>query len=122
MLSPFPVDSSGIQRPLEKFRYEGDALKLLMKVETFKDHKSNAIEFERYAKRSLEAVQGANKKVVDLSDYLNVNSGAVSALREAITLFRKEWGKEDCKLTDEHYVKYGQLLTTTLDMELEGKV
>ena len=79
--------------PLEIFRYEGDALKPLMKVETFKDHKSNAIEFERYAKRSLEAVQGANKKVVDLSDYLNVNSGAVSALREAIALFRKEWNK-----------------------------
>ena len=37
--------------PLEIFRYEGDALKPLMKVETFKDHKSNAIEFERYAIR-----------------------------------------------------------------------
>ena len=39
------MDNKG---PLEKFRYEGDALKPLMKVETFKDYKSNAIEFERY--------------------------------------------------------------------------
>ncbi|MEC7281518.1 MAG: hypothetical protein VXU50_05590, partial [Verrucomicrobiota bacterium] len=95
---------------MEKFRYEGDALKPLMKVETFKDYKSNAIEFEQYAKRALGAIQGANKKVVDLSDYLNLNSGAVSALREAIALFRKEWGKDDRKLTDEHYEKYGHLL------------
>ena len=39
------MDNKG---PLEKFRYEGDALKSPMKVETFKDHKSNAVEFERW--------------------------------------------------------------------------
>ena len=39
--------------PLEKFRYEGDALKPFMKVEASKDHKSNAIEFERFIFRAL---------------------------------------------------------------------
>ena len=34
----------GNKGPLEKFTFEGDALKPLMKVETFKDHKYNAIE------------------------------------------------------------------------------
>ena len=31
-----------------------------------------------------------DKKMVDVSDFLNVNSGAESALREAIALFKKE--------------------------------
>ena len=70
------------ERPLEKFMsYDGDGLKLHTKVETFNSFKSNALDFARYAQRYLGAIQGTDKKMVDVSDFLNVNSGAESALR-----------------------------------------
>lgn len=76
---------------LEAFSHDGEGLKPTTNVDTFdKDHKSNALEFERYAKRILQAIQEANKKVVNLSGYLSINGGAASARHEAPALFEKE--------------------------------
>ena len=94
---------------LRAFVYEGEGLIPPTNVETFKDHRSNVLEFKRYAKRTLEAIQGANKQVVNLSDYLNVNRGAASALREALVLFDKQWNKDDSTLNEEHFGQYARL-------------
>ena len=50
-----------------------------------------------------------NKKVVNLSGYLSMNSGAASALHKALALFEKEWLKPDRKLKDEHFQEYARL-------------
>ena len=55
--------------PLQAFRCGGEGLKHTSKVETSKKYESNVIEYARYVKFRLEAVQGADKQIVDVSEY-----------------------------------------------------
>ena len=48
---------------------EAKGLKHTSKVETSKKYESNVIEYARYVKFRLEAVQGADKQIVDVSEY-----------------------------------------------------
>ena len=98
------------------FNYIDEGLKPLTRVKQFgKDFKSNVLDFIRYAKRTLDAIQAADKQIVNVSAYLNAKSGAASALRAAITLFEKEWyidsKKKECerKLNGEHFDHYVKL-------------
>ena len=102
--------------PLQAFTYIDEGLKPVTRVKQFsKDFKSNVLDFMRYAKRTLDAVQAADKQIVNVSAYLNAKSGAASALRAAITLFEKEWyidsRKEEGerKLNGEHFEHYVKL-------------